>query len=107
MCLAAARAVLPRAHGRPTLTRAVVLAAIAVVAVGCGSHRAASGKAIFERDCASCHTADGREHGAIGGDLVKAHLGVHALASFARVMPVRPRLDEREAQAVAQYIHDR
>lgn len=43
---------------------------------------------------------------AIGGDLVKASLGVRALASFARVMPVHPRLDAREAQAVAQYIHD-
>ena len=78
-----------------------------MAAAGCGSHNAVSGKSIFEHDCASCHTVDGREHGAIGGDLVKAHLGVRALASFARVMPVHPRLDEREAKAVAQYIHAR
>ena len=80
---------------------------LAAALAGCGSHRAVSGEAIFQHDCASCHTVDGREHGAIGGDLVKAHLGVRDLASFARVMPVRPRLDAQEADAVARYIESR
>jgi mono/diheme cytochrome c family protein len=102
--LAAARAVFARAHGHPTLSRAVILALLAAVVCSCGAHRTAAGKAIFDRDCASCHTLDGREHGAVGGDLVVANLGVRALASFARVMPVHPRLDAREANAVARYV---
>jgi len=86
--------------------RAVAVALLAFTAAGCGAHRdVTTGKAIFRRDCSSCHTLDGREHGAIGGDLVVAHLGVRALASFARVMPVRPRLDRADADAVARYIH--
>jgi mono/diheme cytochrome c family protein len=77
-----------------------LLAAVALA--GCGG---ASGHAIFVRDCAGCHSLDGREVGAPGGDLVLAHLDVRDLASFARTMPVRPRLTERQAAAVAAYVH--
>ena len=85
--------------------RLAVVALLVLVAAGCGSHRTDAGRRIFVRDCSTCHTVDGREHGTVGGDLVVAHLPVRALASFARVMPVQPRLDEREANAVARYIH--
>jgi mono/diheme cytochrome c family protein len=63
------------------------------------------GQAIFDRSCASCHTLDGRESGAVGGDLVNAHLSARDLASFARVMPVRPPLSRADARAVAAYVH--
>jgi len=62
------------------------------------------GRRIFARSCAACHTVAGRESGAIGGDLVNAHLSVADLASFAAVMPVRRRLSPTEAAAVARYI---
>lgn len=89
-----------------------VVCALAVGAPGCGGAGRASGagalhrgRQIFVRSCAACHTLAGRERGAVGGDLVALRLSVADLASFARVMPVRPRLSRADALAVAEYIH--
>ncbi|HEY5295233.1 MAG TPA: cytochrome c [Gaiellaceae bacterium] len=86
-----------------------VVTAFATVGVGCGrtGHAAgmrSHGREIFAQSCAACHTLAGRESGAVGGDLVNVHLGVADLASFAKVMPVRPALSEPDALAVAKYI---
>jgi mono/diheme cytochrome c family protein len=63
------------------------------------------GEAGFVRACASCHTLSGHDRGTPGGDLAAPRLSVADLASFARVMPVRPHLSERDAAAVAEYVH--
>jgi hypothetical protein len=47
----------------------------------------------------------GHEQGAVGGDLVLAHLDDKDLASFARVMPTKRPLTPAEAQEVAGYIN--
>ena len=88
---------------------AALAAMAAIMAGGCGgSGRAASprlGHTIFLHACAECHTLAGHESSAVAGDLVKAHLSVADLASFAKIMPTRPRLSQAEAVAVAEYIH--
>jgi mono/diheme cytochrome c family protein len=96
--------------------RSVAVAAVAtvgIVAAGCGSgggsatgSTLAHGRAIFVHDCASCHTLAGRERGAVGGDLVNAHLDAPDIASFARVMPTPSRLSATAAAAVAAYVED-
>jgi mono/diheme cytochrome c family protein len=63
------------------------------------------GRLIFARSCAGCHTLAGRESGAVGGDLVNAHLSVADLASFAKVMPAPKRLSSADLLAVAEYVH--
>jgi mono/diheme cytochrome c family protein len=78
-----------------------------LTAAGCGGGHAttsAAGRKIFASQCSGCHTLSGREQGAVGGDLVLAHLRVKDLASFARVMPTKPRLSSAAANAVALYI---
>lgn len=74
------------------------------VLAGCGG---ASGRQLFARDCASCHTLAGHEEGAPAGDLAVAVLSVPDLASFARTMPVRPPLTDAQATRVARYVHAR
>ena len=77
------------------------------LSAGCGGAHdttSAQGRRIFASQCAGCHTLTGREHGAVGGDLVLAHLQEKDLASFARVMPTKRPLSPAEAQAVATYI---
>ena len=65
------------------------------------------GHAIFEHDCSSCHTLTGHETSVDGGDLAIGHLRVADLASFARVMPLRQPLTQRDALIVARYVHAR
>ena len=65
----------------------------------------ARGRRIFAEQCAGCHTVTGHEQGAVGGDLVLAHLGEKDLASFARVMPTKRPLTPAETRAVAAYIN--
>jgi mono/diheme cytochrome c family protein len=83
-----------------------LLAALAALLLaGCsGGHQAARGRSIFERSCAGCHTLTGHDTSAPGGDLRAAHLGAADVASFARVMPVRPPLSAAEARAVGRYV---
>lgn len=90
---------------------ALVVAAASAATTGCGgqhptqSAKARGGHKIFTRSCAGCHTLAGHESGAPGGDLANTNLSVHDLASFARVMPVRPSLTRAQADAVARYVH--
>jgi len=94
---------------------AAVLATASVASAGCGTGsggdsgstlgRASElGRSIFVHDCEACHTLTDRERGAVGGDLVNAHLGVRDIASFARVMPTPHRLSPAAAAAVAVYV---
>ncbi|HSC49838.1 MAG TPA: cytochrome c [Gaiellaceae bacterium] len=90
---------------------ALVVAAASAATTGCGDRRAStpptvrSGHEIFTRSCVGCHTLTGHESGAPGGDLATTNLSVRDLASFARVMPVRPPLTPAQADAVARYVH--
>ncbi|HEX7084696.1 MAG TPA: cytochrome c [Gaiellaceae bacterium] len=85
-----------------------LLAAVSVLlSTGCGETRVSRGRAVFRSSCAGCHTVAGRERGAVGGDLVLAHLDVADLASFARVMPASKPLSRADALAVADFVHGR
>jgi mono/diheme cytochrome c family protein len=64
----------------------------------------AEGRRIFAASCASCHTTTGHDTQAPGGDLAVAHLTAAQVASFARVMPVRPALSRESILAVAAYV---
>ena len=90
---------------------ALVVAAASAATSGCGDRHSTTsatvrgGHEIFTRSCAACHTLTGHESGAPGGDLAGTNLSVHDLASFARVMPVRPPLTPAQVDAVARYVH--
>jgi mono/diheme cytochrome c family protein len=78
-----------------------------VLAAGCGGGHVTSeekGHRIFDSQCSSCHSLTGHERGAVGGDLVLAHLKEKDVASFARVMPTNKPLSQPEARAVASYV---
>jgi len=90
--------------------RIFALAAAVAMAVallgGCGGRGTPQrGRTVFVSSCANCHTLVGRDSGRDNGDLANRHFSVADLASFARVMPVRPRLSQADALAVAEYIH--
>jgi mono/diheme cytochrome c family protein len=94
--------------------RALAATVVAVLLGGCGgtsapprSERLVRGQKIFASECSGCHTVSGREHGAVGGDLLLTHLGAKDLASFARVMPTTRPLSPAAAAAVASYIVSR
>ena len=94
------------------VTRLAIAAGLAATLAACGTqqHGAAAsvvghGRMVFSDSCAGCHTLTGREHGAEGGDLLLPSFSVADFASFARIMPVRPRLSEADVQAVAEYLH--
>jgi mono/diheme cytochrome c family protein len=74
---------------------------------GCGHDRNAAGRAIFRHSCAGCHTLTGHDTNADGGDLAIGNYGAADVASFARVMPVRPKLTGAQVQAVARYVESR
>ena len=98
--------------------RGVAVAAVAILGIipaGCGGGGGTSssstlspalqhGRTIFVHDCAECHSLAGRERGAVGGDLVNAHLDARNIASFARVMPTPKRLSATAAAAVGAYV---
>jgi mono/diheme cytochrome c family protein len=71
---------------------------------GCGGTTATSGRAIFDRACAHCHTLTGHDTSADGGDLGLGTLTVAQIASFARVMPVHPALTAPQIGVVARYV---
>jgi hypothetical protein len=62
---------------------------------------------LFEHDCASCHTVSGHETSVQGGDLAIGRMSVADIASFARVMPLRRPLTQRDALTVARYVRAR
>ncbi len=88
---------------RPLYT--LLALAVATVLAGCSSARTSDpGRTVFARFCAECHTVTGHETHASGGDLRVGRMSVTAVASFVRVMPIRPRLDSEQTQAVARYV---
>ncbi|HET7138496.1 MAG TPA: cytochrome c [Gaiellaceae bacterium] len=88
--------------------RLVLLAAAAALLAGCaGGHSTARGRGVFERSCTSCHTLTGHDTSARGGDLRAARLTAADVASFARIMPVRPPLSSADARAVGRYVVSR
>ena len=89
------------------LTGAACATTAAFVLCGCGATTANRGRAIFYRSCAQCHTLTGHDTTADGGDLAIGSLTAAQIASFTRVMPVRPRLTRDEIALVARYVAHR
>jgi mono/diheme cytochrome c family protein len=87
--------------------RVLLLLAVALSAGCADGHSTARGRAVFDRSCSGCHTLSGHDTSAPGGDLRVAHLTASDVASFARVMPVRPPLTPTEARAVGRYVASR
>ncbi len=87
--------------------RTRLLVATALLAGCSGSHPTARGHAVFERSCSSCHTLTGHDTNVSGGDLRVGHLTAAEVASFVRVMPVRPPLGAADTRAVARYVAGR
>ncbi len=84
---------------------ALLVLAAATILAGCSSARtSSSGRTVFARFCAQCHTLTGHDTNAAGGDLRVGRMSVTAVASFVRVMPIHPRLDREQTQAVARYV---
>ncbi len=73
---------------------------------GCGGH-GVSGRAVFQRACSGCHTLTGHDTPVAGGDLGAGRLTAAQVESFARVMPVHPRLTRAQMRAVASYVASR
>jgi mono/diheme cytochrome c family protein len=89
-----------------TARRLLVLPLLAVLVAGCGGHD--RGRAIFERDCTSCHTLSGPAGGLTGfGNLRGRHLDAATVASFVRIMPVQPPLSDVDVRAVSAYVAQR
>ena len=84
--------------------RVAPLVVCALLLAGCGGRSTAHGRAVFERSCAQCHTLTGHDTNVPGGDLRVGRLTTAEIASFVRVMPIRPPLDARDTQAVARYV---
>jgi mono/diheme cytochrome c family protein len=85
----------------------VIATTLVALSVGCGGAHDTTrveGRRIFVSQCAACHTLTGHEQGAVGGDLVLAHLHAKDVASFARVMPTKRPLSAPDARAVASYV---
>ena len=85
--------------------RVAVLIAVAALAAGCGSKQ--NGPRLFARECAGCHSLQGHERGAMGGDLAIPLLSVPDLVSFAVTMPTRDRLTSGQAHAIAAFVRAR
>jgi mono/diheme cytochrome c family protein len=87
--------------------RIALVAAVALVAAGCGSGSHVSGRAVFARSCSGCHTATGRDTNVDGGDLSVGKLTVSEVESFGAIMPVHPKPTKAELHAVALYVVSR
>jgi mono/diheme cytochrome c family protein len=84
------------------------MAAIVVVAAGCGSSGGpprSAGAALFTDNCAMCHSLDGRASPhRQGGDLLSVHMTRSEMLEFVREMPLRHRLSPAEQETVADYV---
>ena len=83
----------------------VGLSAAALGGCGGGTHRPATGRALFVTSCNSCHSLTGintpRQQ---GGDLLNFRVDRAVLLQFAQEMPVRRPLSHAELEAVVSYI---
>ena len=92
--------------------RRIALLVAATACAGCGgghreSAQVAAGHKIFAGACAYCHTLTGHDTPIDGGDLGDHLFSLADLESFARVMPVRPRLSAAQVRQVAAYVRAR
>ena len=85
--------------------RIICVAVLAVTLIGCDGRPL--GKHVFQSRCSACHTLTGHDTSIDGGDLAIGRMSVAGVESFARIMPVRPRLTSAELHAVAAYVVDR
>lgn len=85
--------------------RAALLVIATLALAGCG--HGVSGKRVFAKHCAGCHTLTGHDTTVDGGDLGGLRLNIATVESFVRVMPVRPRLTPAEVHAVSVYVLSR
>jgi mono/diheme cytochrome c family protein len=90
---------------------ALGLGLITVLLAGCASmahpaHPAPpAGRALFTRECSSCHSLSGREDPRRqGGDLLEFRSSRTALVQLTREMPVRRPLSVSALQAVVDYV---
>ena len=89
---------------------AVLGAAIALAADGCGSRQphpaAVSGRVVFTEHCSVCHSLSGIDNPRLqGGDLLGFHARRSEVVQFVREMPVVHRpLTHGELQAVVAYV---
>jgi mono/diheme cytochrome c family protein len=83
------------------VTRLATLGLALALLPGCGG-QSVSGRAVFSRACAGCHTLTGHDTNVDGGDLGRSRLTVAQIESFTRVMPVR--LTPAQVHAVSAYV---
>jgi mono/diheme cytochrome c family protein len=91
----------------PILLPSALVLALAPAACGGSSASPPSpdGKALFARDCSSCHSLTGVESPRHqGGDLLHGRFSREVMLQFAREMPVPHRLNEADLQRVANYV---
>jgi mono/diheme cytochrome c family protein len=84
------------------MRRLALLALLVPVAAACGGGPSVSGRAVFSRACANCHTLTGHDTNVDGGDLAVGRLSVREVESFTRIMPVH--LSRDELRAVSRYV---
>jgi mono/diheme cytochrome c family protein len=86
----------------------LALAAIAGSLTGCGGTSAPappSGRVLFARDCASCHSLSGVDDPRLqGGDLLAFHSSRAQLRQLTREMPVRHALDQGALRTLVDYV---
>lgn len=84
------------------------LLALAVALPACGGAQRApapAGRTLFASACGSCHTLSGHDDSRHqGGDLRTFHATHAQLLQFAAEMPVRRPLDQRQLEAIVQYV---
>jgi mono/diheme cytochrome c family protein len=90
------------------LRAASTLVLVAVLA-GCGSshNELTHGRHVFAAACSGCHTLTGHPTSAPGGDLGSLLLSTADVESFAAIMPVRPRISQRDLRSVALFVKSR
>ncbi len=90
------------------LRAALTLVLVAVLA-GCGSshNELTRGRRVFAASCSGCHTLTGHPTSAPGGDLGSLLLSTADVESFAAIMPVRPRISQRDLRSVALFVKRR
>jgi mono/diheme cytochrome c family protein len=85
--------------------KACAAAASCVLLAGCGVTHPQPGAALFARNCSLCHSLIGNESlRRQGGDLLRARRSRPILLQFAREMPVRRPLSERQLGQIVDYI---
>jgi mono/diheme cytochrome c family protein len=87
------------------IRRVCVATALSGLLAGCGGTHAEPGAALFAHNCSMCHSLIGNESlRRQGGDLLGYRLSRPVLLQFAREMPARSPLSERQLGLIVDYI---